>query len=148
MMENKKLKYYQIVLDGIDKSGKDIIAKYIFNLDKRLYAIARGYPTMVAYAKKFKRNCIYPYPNKDIIYIYCTVDKEDWKIRCLTTNEPKINYEEDSKYFDDVFEDLNNKGYITFEINTSYITPYVAAKRIINFVHYLNGEIKNEDYII
>ena len=42
MEEVKTLKVYTVIIDGIDKSGKDTIAKYEWRLDKRLKLIIRA----------------------------------------------------------------------------------------------------------
>lgn len=139
-MENKTLKYYTIVLDGIDKSGKDTIAKFIWNLDKRLNVFVRGWPSLVVYAEKFNRNCSYELPYKNAIYVRCDVDKIDWLIRCKMTNEQDINYEYDSNLFNKAFYTLLNNNYYVLHFNTSKLTPYDIATQIVQFIKNLNKE--------
>lgn len=138
----EKLKCYTIILDGIDKSGKDTIAKYIWHLDKRLNVFVRGWPSLVVYAKKFNRNCNYELPWKEALYVYCTVEKDDWKIRCSITNEDMTTlcYEKDKQLFDDAFNELHKNNYITMIVNTSKMTPCSIAKKIVKKIHELNGE--------
>ena len=136
----EKLKYYTIFLDGIDKCGKDTIANYIWRLDKRLNVLCRGWPSLVVYASKYKRNVEYELPSTTIVYIHITVDKEDWKIRCETTNEPMISYENDLLDFYNVFNILKANNYKVLEYNSSEMTPYQIAKYIVNYMKKLNGE--------
>lgn len=141
----EKLKYYTVILDGIDKSGKDTIAKYIWRFDKRLNVFVRGWPSLVVYAKKFSRDCIYELPYNKALYVHCLVKKDDWKIRCEIENEDisKIFYEEDSRMFKDAFIKLQQNGYKVLSVNTSSMTPYSIAKIIVDTIKKLNEE--NED---
>lgn len=136
----EKMKYYTVVLDGIDKTGKDTIAGFIWRLDKRLNILVRGWPSLVVYNEKFKRNTDYAMPYKDALYVHLLVDEEDWKIRCSMTNEKKIDYEADSKMFDSAFNILDNYGYKVMTANTSRITPYQIAQAIVEVIKQLNYE--------
>lgn len=139
----EKMKYYTVVLDGIDKCGKDTIASYIWRLDKRLNIAVRAWPSLYVYAKKFKRNVKYELPYRNALYVYLTVDKEDWNIRCNITNEPKIDYDNDTKLFDKAFNILDNNGYNIIQANTSELTAYEIAKGIVDAIYKLNME---DDY--
>lgn len=135
------LKIYTVILDGIDKSGKDTIAKYVWQLDKRLNVFVRGWPSLVVYAKKFNRQCKYELPYKNALYVHCIVDKEDWQIRCNITNESKIDYNNDTNLFFDSFSELINNNYNTITFNTSELTPYSIAKQIVYNIYKLNKEL-------
>lgn len=135
------LKYYTIFLDGIDKCGKDTIANYIWRLDKRLNILCRGWPSLYVYNKKFKRNTEYELPPTSIIYVHIFVEKEDWQIRCETTNEPVINYKKDLLLFDEAFNILRKNKYKIFEYSSTDMTPYEIAKDIIIRVKKLNKEL-------
>lgn len=136
------LNVYTVIIDGIDKSGKDTIAKYVWRLDKRLNLIIRAWPSLVVYAKKFNRNCDYTLPWKQVLYVHCEVEEEDWKLRCKINNEDisNIDYHKDSIAFDEAFEELTRNGYNVMHINTSKITVYEAAKLIVDKIHKMNGE--------
>lgn len=136
----EKLKYYTVVLDGIDKCGKDTIANYIWRLDKRLNVIVRGFPSLVVYAQKFGRDCAYSEPYKNALYVHLKVSSIDWSIRCDITKEPEIDYISDSRLFDSVFDTLTNEGYNVLTFNTSISTPYKIAKLIVEKIHELNTE--------
>lgn len=135
-----KMKYYTVILDGIDKCGKDTIAKYIWQLDNRLNVIVRAWPSLYAYNKKFGRNTDYALPYKDAVYVHLKVDYDDWLIRCKLANEPKINYYEDIEYFAEAFSILRNNDYITFTYYTSDDTAYTIAKAIVANMQRLNKE--------
>ena len=141
MEKIKKLKVYTVIIDGIDKSGKDTIAKYVWYIDKRLNVFVRGWPSLVVYAKKFNRQCEYELPYKDVLYVHCYVDKNDWLIRCNITNESKINYDNDTQMFFDAFNVLNNNNYYIMNFNTTELTPYIIAKQIVNKINELNEEL-------
>ena len=136
-----KLPSEHIIIDGIDKSGKDTIAKYVWYLDKRLNVFVRGWPSLVVYAKKFNRQCEYELPYKDVLYVHCYVDENDWSIRCNITNESKINYDNDTQMFFDAFDILDNNNYYTMTFNTTQLTPYIIAKQIIDTVGIKNVEM-------
>lgn len=140
MEEVKILKVYTVIIDGIDKSGKDTIAKYVWPLDHRLNVFVRGWPSLVAYAKKFNRNCKYELPWKNVLYVYCKVDEEDWKIRCSINNEDMTNldFKKDTELFDEAFNKLSENGFNVLTINTSRITAYDAAKMIVGKMQKLN----------
>lgn len=140
MEETKRLRIYTVIFDGIDKSGKDTIARYVWPLDKRLNVFVRGWPSLVAYAKKFDRKCEYELPWKNVLYVYCKVSKDDWKIRCAINHEDMTNldYEKDSALFDDAFNQLSNNGYHVMTVDTSKVSAYDAAKMIVEHIMKLN----------
>lgn len=133
----EKMKYYTIFLDGIDKTGKDTIRQYVWQLNKALNVFCRGYVSLEAYNRKFDRNVVYEKPYKNALYVLLCVNKEDWAIRCKITNEPAIDYDKDSKLFEEVFASLGN-DYKKLEFNTSCFTPYQIAKAIVETVAELN----------
>ena len=56
----KKLKHYLIELDGIDKTGKDTIERYIAYLGKFKYVVnVRGVLSQLAYAELYNRDYDY-----------------------------------------------------------------------------------------
>ncbi len=139
------MRYFQIFLDGIDKTGKDLIRSYIFYLGKGRYiCVARGIASMRVYAKLYDR----PYEYDDtsqtnVVNVLLTVDKEDWEIRCKASNEALTDYDKEKKMFDEAFIDLEDKGYNVLRFNTSKFTPYAIAKMIVKYMEKLNGLNKN-----
>ena len=96
------LDFYCISVEGIDKTGKELIRKYLDILGKHKYVLMdRGIISNVAYAKLWHRSYSYELSVfKDWLFVYLTTDKEDWEVRCKLTNEPKIDYDLNKSIFD------------------------------------------------
>lgn len=139
---SKLLQNYHIVLDGIDKAGKDLVRSYIYYLGKQKFiCTARGYMSMVAYSNLNNRGYQYDMSTqKSIVNVLLTVDKEDWLIRCKNTGEKVIDYEKHTSEFHKVFTDLQNAGYEVLLYNTSAMTPYQIAKDIIEKLNEIEVE--------
>lgn len=136
------LEYYIIILDGIDKSGKELIRSYVSELSEHKYLVyERGLISMQAYSKLYNRNYKYNVKNQEkIINIMLDVDKKDWTIRCINTNEPEINYEINYEVFEEFYNKLkNDTDYHILRYNTSKETPFEIAKQILKYVDNLNG---------
>lgn len=136
----KKLKIDTIILEGIDKTGKDTIQQYIYRLKKGRYAVYnRGNISNAAYDKIFNRN---EYIERDLpnnfLYILLTVDPEDLKIRFEINNEPEIDREYHAKVFYETFYRLT-EGHYRLEFNTSELTAYNIAKQVIEYCDNING---------
>ena len=128
------LKHYCISFEGIDKSGKELVGKYVNILGKYKYVLMdRGLLSNITYARMNNRNYEYnldAYTNWVIVYL--TVDKEDWKVRCKLANEPEIDYDLHMKEFNRTAIELDKAGIPIFVYNTSVYTPYSIAKDIIH----------------
>lgn len=128
-----KFKYWNLELDGPDKTGKSTICKYITQLSNYRFATHdRGYMTQVAYSKKFNRDYDFVLPNKDTVFILLTVNEKEHEIRCKMHNEPHINFKEDMQLFTEVYQKLVSLGYKCLYYNTSKLTAYEIAKSIIH----------------
>lgn len=135
----EKIKYYKIFLDGIDKTGKDIIANYVDRLSNRKYIVKpRGIVSMIVYSKIFNREYEYDIKEEDVVNVLLMVEKDDWEIRCKLTNEELIDYETHSKCFIKEFNSLDCVHKLAF--NTSKETPYSIAKEIIKYMEKINKE--------
>lgn len=137
---SKKLKIDTIILEGIDKTGKDTIQQYIYRLKKGRYAVYnRGNISNAAYDKIFNRN---EYIERDLpnnfLYILLTVDPEDLKIRFEINNEPEIDREYHAKVFYETFYRLT-EGHYRLEFNTTELTAYNIAKQVIEYCDNING---------
>ena len=135
----KKLMYNTIVIEGIDKTGKDLLGKYLFELDKGKYLhISRGILSCIAYNKLYNR--LYEYDlesHQKEVYIYLNINKEDWNIRCKITNEPKINYEQNVEAFE-YAKNIIKQYCIVLECNVSDESVYNLATKIIDMMDELN----------
>lgn len=136
---------YRIFIDGVDKTGKDILSDYITRLSNFKYEVkVRGVISHLIYNEIFDRNINYGSNEelfadyKNSLYICLTCDKEDWIIRCKTTNEPLIHYETHSKMFDKYWNEYKKSGNLNLEFNTSEKTPYQIAKEVIEFLDNYN----------
>lgn len=142
-------KFYTIVLDGIDKTGKDLIAKYIWELDNSVHVVVRGWPSMQAYARIYERSINYALPQKDALYVHLLADCDDWRIRCKLTDEPAIDYALHNFRFDEAFTTLVSNDYYTFTINSSTFSPIKCAKLILETFYkcktIYETEAKNND---
>lgn len=141
-------KYYNIVIEGIDKTGKDLLKTYIEKLSNYKYIVTvRGIISQLSHTRIFNREYKYDLPKEDNnIYVYLYVDKEDWQIRCNINNEPKIDYDEFNSQFDRTISSMKdmypNLKILTYD--TSKFTPYEIAKDVINKVNNLNKEVEDE----
>ena len=79
----EKISKYRVYLDGIDKSGKDLICSYITELGRYKYLVkSRGIMSMIVYSRLNNREYEYDLTNeKNVINILLTVDYFDWKVR-------------------------------------------------------------------
>lgn len=138
------MKYDTIVLEGIDKTGKDTILRYICELSNYKYLVqSRGILSQIAYSKLYNRDYKYEIKNKynNVLFVYLTVDREDWNIRCNMTNEPVISYDDNVDAFHyTIIECCKYINIINF--NTSKKTPYQIAKQIVEYMNELNEVIK------
>jgi len=134
---NKAFKYYEIEIDGVDRTGKDTLTTYLALLSNHKFSInTRGIITQIAYSKKFNRGYEYDLSNlsKNKLIVLLRAYSEDLEIRCKMTNEKDFSIKDDLKLFNDVATDLLNKGYDVRFYNTSYYTPYMIAKDIIEYL--------------
>lgn len=130
-----------IILEGVDKTGKDTLVQYIDRICNHRYAIyQRGNISNVAYNRIFNRKPL-PYSynmNSHVFYVLLTADLDDLHIRFKINNEPFTDVERDSKMFDIVFDEMTD-GYFTAKYNTSEMTPYQIAKDIVSKVDKINN---------
>ena len=130
--------YYELEVDGVDKTGKDLLTGYLALLSNHRFSInTRGIITQIAYSKKYNRHYEYNLESlsKNKIIILLSAEVEDLKIRCKLTHEDPFTIEEDLKLFDETANDLEKQGFYIIRINTSKMTPYEAAKTIISCVN-------------
>ena len=139
----EQLKYNTVVLDGIDKTGKDLISHYVFELsEKRYLCYARGLMSMIAYNDLFNRPYLYEYEKQTgVLNILLTVKYDDWKIRCKVTNEPSLDFEAHTKAFEKARLALVDAGQNVPVFDTSEYSPYRIAKMIVKIMAKLNREV-------
>ena len=133
-------KYNTIYLDGIDKSGKDLIAEYIVLLSKYRYIVnCRGIMSVLAYSEIFDRDYQYDISDQStIVNVLLEVNKDDWLIRCKLSNETLIDFEKHTAAFRNAYYAIENVSNCMI-VNTSLSSPYLIAKEIVNYANRLNG---------
>ena len=127
-------KYWEIEIDGPDKTGKDLLCKYLCEMSNYRFSInVRGLISQLVYAKKFNRNFNYDTScfSKKKVLILLTAEPDDLAVRCKMTNEPVYDFKKDLEMFIDIATDIED-DYCIFAYNTSYMTPYKIAKDILD----------------
>ena len=137
------LKYDTVVLDGIDKTGKDLISHYVFELsEKRYLCYARGLMSMIAYNDLFNRPYLYECEKQTgVLNVLLRVKYDDWKIRCKVTDEPSLDFEAHAKAFEKARLELVDAGQFVPIFDTSEYSPYQIAKQIVMIMAKLNREV-------
>lgn len=135
---NGKFKIDTIILEGVDKTGKDTLVQYIDKVCNHKYAVyQRGNISNNAYAKIFNRQTYNYSMSHNTLYVLLTADVEDLKIRFKITNEPNIDIKTHLEVFEDTFTKMT-KGCYSAKYNTSELTPYKIAKSIVDLVDNIN----------
>lgn len=99
---------------------------------------------MLAYANLYNRE--YKYSEdalKHTLYVHLTANKVDWECRCKLANERSIDYDVNTKAFEDTFAYLEKKHADDFKYivcNTSEMSVYNITKAIIDKIEQLNNE--------
>ena len=145
----QRMKYYNIVIEGIDKTGKDLLKKYIEKLSNYKYIVtARGIISQISHTRIFNRDYYYDFPKEDNnVYVYLYTDKQDWSIRCNLTNEPEIDYDTFVKNFNKTICTMKDmyKNLKYYQYDTSKMTPYQIAIDVIHKMEQLNKFQENDD---
>ena len=139
-------KVLNVEFDGMDKCGKDSIAKQIFAVDPNKYIInVRGIMSQIAYSWLWKREYAYEMSKgylENTLFVYLTVNEDDWNVRCKLSGEHEknkkrtdvesaIKYKSSNDAFELAYEKLNaslaekqvSDKHI-LKLNTSEMTPY------------------------
>ena len=136
--------YTRIDIEGVDKTGKDIICQYVNILSNYKYIInTRGILSQIAYNLLYDRNedynkCIFD--NDHTLIIYLTTNIEDLEVRFKINNEPRIPLQGHIDMFNRARNILVDNGIKIIQYNTSEDTPYTIAKNIIDFMEMNGGE--------
>lgn len=142
-----------IVIEGVDRVGKNTIEGYIDRLSNRLLPISnRNVLSTIVYAKKYGRKMdpdylecmINNYVNSGTLTILLTADIEDLELRGEMSNEQKINYKSDQEMFmEESMTLVYGYNMPLLRYNTTRKTPYEIATDIVKFVKEQNDmEIK------
>lgn len=141
---NKHFSISRIEIDGVDKSGKNLLVNYIALLTNHKYVIYdRGILSQLVYNKLFNRQRDYTNQLKDnsnTIVIHLWGNLKDLEIRHKISNEPTINILEHRNEFFNMQKLLLDNGIFVFNYNTSNMTPFQIAKDIIYILEYIESE--------
>jgi len=129
-----KVPSYIVEIEGIDKTGKDLVKAYITLLSDYKYIVqSRGLLSNMVYAEKYGREYDYSLIYRPII-VYLDVDEEDRRVRCVLTNEPNIDAEADKRLFNKYKTKLRKSGITIYEFNTTHQTPYQIATQVLELI--------------
>lgn len=129
-----KVPGYIIEIEGIDKTGKDLVKAYITLLSDYKYIVqSRGLLSNMVYAEKYGRDYDYSLVYRPIV-VYLDVDEEDRRVRCTLTNEPNINADADKRLFNKYKTKLRESGITIYEFNTTHQTPYQIATQVLELI--------------
>lgn len=134
-----KLKINKIIIEGIDKTGKDLIAKYLIQMCNHKYEIhARGVISNKVYEILFNRE-EYDYDLDDnTLYVLLEAYPEDLEIRFKITGEKEIDIKQHLGTFRDVFDKMTI-GKHALAFNTSKLAPHIITSMIIDKMDELNN---------
>jgi len=138
-----KIYHSIIAFEGIDKTGKEIVKRYVDYLGNRKYVLVdRGIISNLVYNNKiFNRNYYYDLNDfKSWLFVYLIADETDIEIRCKLTNEQKYDIKSHLNAFNSTIEELKEYGFNILTINTSHTTPYDAAQEILKYIENFNKE--------
>lgn len=129
-------------IDGIDRSGKDSIRRYVVEKsDGKILVIIRSYISQIVYSRIYKRNInedyfisrmIRDYENHDE-FVLLTASDEVINQRCIDTNEKHLQLSKITKHrkcFLSLVDELKDKIKINV-IDTSIEKPEVLADKIL-----------------
>jgi len=135
-----------VCVEGIDKSGKGLVAEYIKRLSNHKYTVFdRGVVSEITYSRMFNRNQEFDLePYKRFLFVHLKVEKDDWKIRCKVNNEPDIDFDSNSNEFNKTIQWFKDNSFYVTEYNTSKKTPWQIAKNVIETLETFNNEKENK----
>ena len=129
-----KVPGYIIEIEGIDKTGKDLVKAYITLLSDYKYIVqSRGLLSNMVYAEKYGRDYDYSLIYRPIV-VYLDVDEEDRRVRCVLTNESNIDADADKRLFNKYKTKLRKSGITIYEFNTTHQTPYQIATQVLELI--------------
>ena len=129
-------KYWELEIDGPDKTGKDLLCRYLCEMSGWRFSInVRGLISQLVYAKKYNRDYKYDTSkfSKNKVLILLLGDAEDLAVRCKATNEPEYDISSDIALFKEAADEVA-QNHIVLRYNTSHWTPYDIAKSVLQTI--------------
>lgn len=125
-----------IIIEGVDKTGKNLIVKYINELSNYKYVThARGCISHIVYDLLYERDNDMEYSlNNHTLYVLLDAETEDLEIRFKITSEKEIkNLDKHRILFNKIFRNMT-ENYHHLKFNTSFFTPYKIAESILDYL--------------
>lgn len=133
------LKVDTIIFEGIDKTGKDTIIKYVNTLCKYKYAVyQRGAISNTVYNKIYNRDSFVYSIKPNTLYVLLEADINDLNVRFKINNEPNIDIPLHLQVFNETFTEMT-EGCPRLYFNTSKMNIYDIAKCIVDTMEQLNN---------
>jgi len=138
------MKEHIVILDGVDKTGKDTIKDCLVKQSNgKILVIVRSFISQIVYSRIYKRNINESffiekmknlYNDGNYTFFYLTARKDELIERFKKNNEQDLDIKHiDShfKVFNDVLNKMDNSGIYINHIDTTDKTPDDAARDII-----------------
>ena len=135
------LKHGIIHLDGVDKTGKDSVRREIIKLSNgKILVVVRSYISQIVYSRIYNRNINEKYfVNKmkkdNSFFVYLITDINEIKKRFVKHNEKHLKLNDIEKHvliFNNVVEELKNRGILIVNIDTTNLKSNLTAKKVLN----------------
>lgn len=140
------MKHWMIIIEGIDKTGKDLLVQYIQQLSNYKYTpYSRGIVSLMSYTHKYNRKYEYDLESiitKNWVFVYLDYDIDDIKIRHKITGHNYEELEDDYLLFEQNLAKIKKIGCPVYTYNVSQETYINIAKDIVKKLEELeNGNI-------
>ena len=129
------MKHWMIQIEGIDKTGKDLLVEYIKKYSNFSYTpYSRGIVSLLVYTDKYNRDYSYDLESiitKNWVFVYLDYDEDDMKIRHSITNHNYEEYKNDKQLFEKYLKQIEKIGCKILRYNVSKMTYIDITKDII-----------------
>lgn len=127
-----------IELEGQDQIEKSLIKKHINKLSKHAYIVnARGILSLLVDNDKINRNREYMLYYKPLI-ILLDSDKGEYQLKSQLNYKNLLDYVKDQDALKDYAQHLEKHGVKVLRFNTTELTPYKIAQKIVDYMATLN----------
>jgi len=143
------MKEHIVILDGVDKTGKDTIKDYLVKQsDGKILVIVRSFISQIVYSRIYKRNINESFfiekmrnlhHDGNYTFFYLTTRKDELIKRFKKNNEQDLDIKHiDShfKVFNDVLNKIDDAGIYINHIDTTDKTPDETTRDIIGSIKY------------
>jgi len=141
------MKEHIVILDGVDKTGKDTIKDCLVKQsDGKILVVVRSFISQIVYSRLYKRNINESffikkmrdlYYDSNYTFFYLTASKNELIKRFEKHNEQDLDIKYIDKHiktFNDILNEMKNSGMHIKYIDTTDKTPDDTAKDIIGSI--------------